>query len=572
MAENDKASMADGFQSLLGGMQAGLDPEVVGDDAYSLGVNVISRGGLARTRPGFVKGPTLPSGIFQGMSTWVLHGARRLVIVLSGRVVLVDADTDAITDLGVLLDVSALCNFIQADRYLIVLNGVDRPLILQETAGVPEIVAAPASFPTSPIGAYVFGRIHLSPNEVPGTDPVENGRPYVVSGDIMQPDNPASCLEFTETDYWGEGGAHGLPLEMGYITAFSSLRNVSTGTGYGPLLVFAESGVSAFDVSVPRDEWKDTGLAQVLFFGPGAVSPWATLQVNGTVLYRAADGLRLLSYAASAAQGKGGSESLGNIPQSKEVEPYMTDSSAYFSRISAAAAGNRIFVTAGGEDGVWFKGMVVLDVARASSLESPVGATAYDGAWQIMGRRIGGIAATRRGFLDTLFAYCDDGALWRLDESATNDNGTEIQCRLITRALTQGSGYDRKRLVVADAWVRGLTKSGALTLRYRPTLFPYWASAGSQAYLIGAGSLAQKRHFTFSFPFSASAACDPGEHMFLSSGSSFQFALDWTGPAVIGLFRTTVKSDPEGPAAPCGDKNETTIAVPANAEVLGVWL
>ena len=566
----DSASMVDGFQSMIGGMHAGLDPEVVPEGSYSLGINVMSRGGLIRTRPGFTRGPSLPAGVFLGMGSWTLNGSSRIVLVLSGQIVVVDVNTDAVTPLGPALSASALCNFVQADRYLVIMNGVDRPVILEDLSGVPSVKATPASFPTGPLGSYVFGRIHMTPNYVPNTTPPENGRPYFVSGDVIEPLDPSTCLNFIETEYWSEGGAHGLPLEMGYISAFAPIRNASTGTGYGQLLVFAQRGVSAFDVSVARTEWKETGISQVLFFGPGAVSPWATIPVNSTVFYRAVDGLRIISYATSAAQSN---EILGNVPQSSEVGPYMDgEDHAYFPRISAATASNRVFITAGGVDDVWFKGLVVLDSARAYTRASPQAETAYDGVWQITDRKIGGVVVARRSLQDTLFAYCDDGYLWYFDESSTSDYGLPIQARLVTRALTISSGPDRKRLKLADVWLRGLTSSGSVTLRYRPTEFPYWALAGTQNILIGAGSLAQKRHLSWGFPASPSIPCDAGESSPLTLATSFQFAIDWTGPMVVPLMRIEVESKPEAPSAPCGDTVAKTVSVPTGAEELGVWL
>jgi hypothetical protein len=560
--------LVDGFQDILAGMQAGLDPEIVGENAYALGINVISRGGLAKTRPGFVRGPQLPAGVFLGMKAWALHNATRLVIVLSGRIVLVDSVTEVVTDLGELLSANATCCFVQADRYMVVMNGVDRPVILEDQSGIVVVRPTPATFPTGPLGEFVFGRVHLSPSTMPGT--TENGRPYFVSGDVSQPMDPSSCLDFTETEYWSEGGAHGLPLEMGYVTAFAPIRNASTGTGYGQLLVFAERGVCAFDVSTPRTEWTTAGISQVLFFGPGSVSPWATIPVNGTVIYRAADGLRLISYAAAAAQS---GDVLGNVPQSNEVKPYVdTEDAAYFPRISAAAVSNRVFVTAGGVSDVWFKGMIVLDAARAYSLASAAAETAYDGVWQITGRLIGGIAAARRGTSECLFVYCDDGYLWRLDETTTADNGLPIHARLVSRSLFTKSGPDRKRLRLMEAWVRDLTSSGSVVARYRPTGFPVWVSAGEQSYRIGVGSLPQKRHLTWTIPSSPSAPADLGEQAPLYLGSSFQCALDWEGPLTLSLYRCQAQSEQEGPSAPCGDTSDRVVTVPAGAEELGVWL
>lgn len=545
---------ADGFVSLLGGMHAGIDPEVLGETAYSRGINVMSRGGLVRTRPGFAPAIQLPAGTFQGMAVWALHGGHKIVSVIRGGVNVYDVETQTLqsfTRFQTLFDQSVPCYFCQAERYFVIQDGIHTPTVLEdvETDGVHSVVRRTThGVPIGTSMAFSHGRLHLTPVLVPGT--TENGRPYILSGDVFQADDPQACLYFMETEYLSEGGAHGLPMEMGYVQAFAPLKNASTGTGYGGTIVFAERGVSAFDFSVPRDEWKTTPLAQVLYFGPGTRSPWSVVPLNGTLLYRSLDGIRLLSYAVSAAQSTG--DTLSMVPQSAEVSPYMTrDDRAYLPYVSAAVSGNRAFMTVGGTDSRWFKALVVLDAARISQMASVAAETAYDGIWQIEGRTIGGVVACMRDSEDALYVFCDDNKLWRLDESLTTDNGAAIRSRVVTRVMMSGPEF--KRLDSAQIWLKELTADTTVSLYSRPAGYPLWAAMGSRTVKVGAGSLSQHRRSVSIGVNHDEAPHDPVSSESLFLGQGFQICIEISASSVIEMFRClgTQVHEPQGD--PCDE-------------------
>lgn len=578
MAESAQTPV-DGFVSLLGGMHAGIEPEVLGETAYSRGVNVTSRGGLLRTRPGFTPDVQLPSGVFQGMAPWALHSGHKLVVVVRGGVSVYDVDTGSLTTFTrfqTKLDQSARCYFCQAERFFIIQDGLNTPVVLEEverdvegvSVKVIERRTTPHTIPVGTVMTFVHGRLHITPTHIPGT--LENGRPYVLSGDVFQAQNPSACLEFTETEYLNGGGAHGLPMEMGYVQAFAPLKNASTGTGYGGTVVFAERGVSAFDFSVPRDEWNSTALAQVLYFGPGTKSPWSVVPINGTLLYRAQDGLRILSYAVSAAQSTG--DTLSMVPQSPEVSPFMTrDDREYLPYVSAAVSGNRAFVTVGGTNARWFKALVVLDAARISQMSSVASETAYDGIWQIEGRTIGGVAACTRDSEDAIYVFCDDNKLWRLDESATTDNGAAIRSRLVTRALLMSSP-DLKKLSSIQFWLKNLAADTTVTAYYRPIGYPLWGSFGSRTVRVGASSLAQHRRALTIGLDHASAPCDPAGNESIYLGQGFQFCLEFSASCVVEMFRCLGSFAHEPSGDPCDETTGVDVAAGEAGVEIGEYL
>lgn len=558
----------DGFVALLDGMQAGLDPEILKESAYSRGINVSCRGGLLRSRPGFVHDLELPAGAFQGMASWALHSGARLVLVIGGSVCVVRADDSSLQVFSGLLSATAQCYLCQAERFMVIQDGSSTPVVLQENGGVVEVRPQAHTIPVGTAMTFAHGRLHLTPKYVPGG--AENGQPYVVSGDIFNPQNPASCLEFTETDYLSEGGAHSLPMEMGYVRAFAPLRNAPTGTGYGGTVVFAERGVSAFDFSVPRDEWKSTALSQVLFFGPGTKSPWSVIPVNGTLLYRAVDGLRLLSYSVTSAQSTG--DILSMVPQSTEVSPYMTrDDRDYLPFVSAAVSDNRVFMTVGGVNERWFRGLLVYDTARVSSIAATQAEGAYDGLWQVEGVNIGGVASCVRNGEETLYFYGSDGWLWRLDPEAEDDNGTAVRCRLRTRALMHDTA-SLKRLKAASVWLRGLSRDASVSVYYRPTGYPLWAELGVRAVKVGTGSLQQRRrNLSFNLDI-GSAPSDPASGEALYLGQGFEFTLEFTGPLVVSMFRCEGILVAEPAGDPCSETTGAAVAAGTAGVEIGDFL
>lgn len=561
-----------GFISLLSGMHAGVAPEVLEETAYSRGINVSAREGLVKTRPGFVRETAeLPAGVYQGMAAWHLHSGARLVLGLGGQLAVFEVETGKLTTFRTGLSATSPFFFCQAERFFVVQDGIHPAVVLQEGAsGEVQVRPEAHQIPIGTAMAFAHGRLHLTPNEVGG----ENGRPYLQSGDVFKARLPADCLNFTETNYLNEGGAHGVPLESGYIYAFAPLRNASTGTGYGSLVVFSQRGVSAYDMSIPRDQWKAEALSQVLYFGPGTRSPWAVVPINGTLLFRGLDGLRLLSYSVSAAQDTGGS-TLAMVPQSTEVAPFMTRAdSAYLRRVSAAVADNRAFVTVGGSDGVWFKALVVADFARLSSMKSPQTEAAYDGIWQIEGRRFGGVCSAVRGDEEALYAYMDDGKIWRLDNEGTSDAGAPIRSRLVTRTLFLDS-MDYLRVSNIQLWLRGLTQDGSVTVYSRPMGYPLWDPRGTVTYRVAPGSLPQRRR-ALQIPVESipsSAAVDPQSREFLARGTGHQFALEWTGPAVVEVFRVSTEFVDDAALAPCNEAEESLILpIAASGVDLGEYL
>lgn len=539
-----------GFLSLLDGMHGGIAPSLISESSYARGVNVSSRGGMLHTRPGFVYRAKLSSGTYQGSGRWSLNSGDRLVTVVSGRVLVTRLNEMVTQDLGLLLSASAQCFFAQADRFLWIQDGVTSPVVLREKDdGSAEVVVH--SIPAGSIMQFVHGRMHLVPAVVPGT--TINGGPYFISSDIALPDEPENVLNFTETEYWNEGGAIGLPHELGFIRGMAAYRNAATGTGVGGLIVLAREGVAAFDMSVERTNWKNINLGQVLFFGAGTDSPWSVASLNNDVGYRSQDGLRFLRYTASMVAGTGGV--LSNTPQSNEVATFLDlDTSEDLPFVSSALADNRWLVTTAGNQDRSFRGLISLDFAQVHGFRG-ADTPSYDGIYvglkflQVISARV---ESTLRALV--LHQRGQDVVLSMLDPAAVSDDSgsgtTPIRSRVVTRVYDFG-GVDLKRLEYAELWASDVRVPTTVTIRWRPAGYPLWVTAGTRSLDVPSGSLPQvRRKVRIPFP-SGSSFCNPATGESLLVGQDLQFCIEFTGYLQIDKFLVAADVSTDTQPAPC---------------------
>ena len=571
----------DGFVSLLDGMHGGINPALLTETAYAKGINVSSRGGLIHTRPSFVReNIVLPAGVFQGAGVWSLESGDRLVAVISGRLVSILVDTLALVDHGVFFDAAAQCFFCQADRFLVIQDGVSTPQVLQDIGGVASVYAYPYDEaagqidPEAEVGSATYGVPLDKRIPVGNTMVFAHGRihlasgPYFTSGDVLQPDYPASCLVFTETQYFNEGGSHTLPMEMGGIHGMAVMRNAATGTGVGSVIVAGRRGISGFDLSNPRTQWGSINLAQVLFFDAGTLSPWSFLSVNDDLVYRSQDGLRFLRYTSTRVAG--GSGSLSNVPQSEEVAQFLALDAAggYLPYVSTAAFGNLVFATCSGTGGRFFRGLISLDTAQVAAMTGE-DAASYDGVWT--GLDFAQVLTACRDGQPNTFLFTKTPSLYRLDSDVTNDyNGTAfvpIQARLETRVFNFES-IDVKKLQFVELWLGDLVGNATLTVYYRPSGYPLWARAGQRVIQVASGSLPQTRR-RLRIPIDSGVTfCDPVTQERLSSATSFQFAIEWSGHLQIEAFRAVVQVVGEATPSVCDEDVQAVLAVSETAGVV----
>jgi hypothetical protein len=383
-------------------------------------------------------------------------------------------------------------------------------------------------------------------------------------------------LHWWEDHYVNGGGALGLPDEMGNIRGMAVMMNSGdTASGVGPLVVFAQDGVAAFSVNLPREGtfdlaisgtdvnlttstklltpgWKDRQIAQVLYYGSGTESPWSLCRVNGDLMYRAADGLR--SVRATAATSTGAV--VANPNMSAEVGPFVKFDSgaAELDRVSAASAGGRVLFTAS-RTGTGYRGIISLDLVvlslldRTVDIQSDTKYIAYDGLWT--GLTTGRVL--RSG--DEILIVATDGRIYSVaDDQWDMVDGVRrnIECQYITKSLDMKMPSVKKKLDYVDVWLRDMLGDVSLTVYFRPDNFPWWTRMGGTVDIECPADLPPQERRRLRFEPCHTDKCSyDGTN--LNEGESFQFLLIWTGQATVHRLTASALPLTESPPLSTGN-------------------
>lgn len=539
---------------------------------------------------------------FQGAGVWSLESGDRFVFVVAGHVYSLEIGTLVVTQItgtdpwtDPVFDTEAQCYLCQADRYMVVQDGTSDPVVVMDEDGTPRqflytedasygsedharyLSGSDADFvfgsnlagyegyppqgvPTGTVMAYVMGRLHVVPRYVPGG--TETGRPYFLSGDIVKPSDPEDCLRFKETQYLTGGGAHGMPVEMGFIHGMFMMRNSEAGTGVGDLYALGRNGLSAFAVSLSRDQWTDSNIAQGLFVGSGTKSPWSIVQANNEVLFRGTDGIRSISYTTSAQWRSG---SLLNLPLSTEVAEYMQDAD-YLPHVSASFFDNHYLISCAGVHDRYFQGLLHMDQATVVNLGSPASSPAYTGVWT--GDDFAQVLCARKDDVPRGFIFAAGPKLYLIDDAVDQDNAAvSIESRIETRAYNFQDPVARKVLQKVDLWVSDVTQDTTITVYVRPDGYPYWAPVSTKTILVGSGSASQiRRKLHFGLDSNADY-CDPVSCRPLHNASELQFAIAWTGHMQLDRAIFVADVIGEAPSDPCSETSAVVIEPSSTAGV-----
>lgn len=551
------ADLQDGFDLLIDGMNLGLEAEDLPASQFAKGINVVTRKGRVRTRFGFSRYilASGASGTFQGGFRYQLNGGEYFVWVMSGHVYMATLGTGAISDLttmwGVHLSVSRRCYFVKAEKFCIIQDGDTQAVIIDGTTSARHAVAVDDEVPVGTIMAYGHGRLFVVPKEMNG----EDGRRFIVAGDIYLPNDAESLLTFTEPDYLAGGGALSMPAEFGFIGGLGFMKNADTGNGYGPLMAFARRGVAAFAVNEPRETlvditgavyqrgWQEIDIRQILFSDVGSASPFALLPVNADLLFRGTkDGVRSLSVTYTEVN-----SNLRNVSMSGEMQDIFDEgNNALLGLVSSAFSDNRILFTAmPDEDDNSFKVITSLDMAPVNNVKNRL-PPSFDGVFT-GGRWTDCFTAEYNG-RDRLFVVCktDTGIeLVYEDETARNDpDDTLIECRVYTKKFNFASPIKRKHLNHVRLWMSGIQGNVSVSVYARADDFPYWVQLGAtatfQAPITGAAQ--QRRDVVFS---ANKRMSDPIEKEDGLVGYTIQLALVWSGKMTIRRATLLAEGKPE---------------------------
>jgi hypothetical protein len=310
----------------------------------------------------------------------------------------------------------------------------------------------------------------------------------------------SDLLRFTENTFLNEGGSFAPTGKVGRITGLVFLPVQDTSTGQGDLIAFCERGAVTFQVSAPRDQWKNLqGFQRVLFDNIGSTSD-SIIPVNGDLFFRSREGNGIRTYRNARAEADG----YGQTPVSAEIDPVLKqDTQWMLDRVSFANFDNRLLMTclpkqyprraATPESAAEFAeepvptlydGIAVLDFQSVSTGRGKAAAV-FDGVWT--GLRIYKLVQGTFDGEPRCFAVCQHedatgrrNEIWEVSRSDEYDTPVEgprlINAGIVTRSYDFRDTMSLKKLLRCDLWFDdiggGPDNLFTCSLAYRPDDYP----------------------------------------------------------------------------------------------------
>jgi hypothetical protein len=385
----------------------------------------------------------------------------------------------------------------------------------------------------------------------------------------------SDVLRFSETTFLNEGGNLAPSGKIGRITGLAFLPVQDTATGQGDLIAFCERGAVTFQVSAPRDQWKNTEAFQrILFDNIGATSE-SILSVNGDLFFRSREGNGIRTYRNARAE----AGNYGQTPISAEIDPVLRqDTQWMLDQVSLAYFDNRLLMTclpkqlprratdqtqadtfATQPIPTIYEGIAVLDF-NSSSVGRGKTAAVFDGVWT--GIRILKLVQGTFDGDPRCFAVCfhedDTGRrieLWEITKNDEYDTPVEgkrrITAGIVTKAFNFRDEMSLKKLIRCDLWFDDLGGGSdypfECELAYRPDDYPNfttwenferefetdfyipsYVTTPAEPFNIERGYAPQVRFPTP--PLTANIATNVPAYL----GHDFTLRINWTGRAHLG--------------------------------------
>lgn len=463
--------------------------------------------------------------------------------------------------------------FAQAFEWLIIQDGLSQPIIWDGTTARRSFVKPDGTSEEVPVGsvmAFIHGRLAVASAD---------GTNQIAVGDIVYGENATNTsdvIKFTETQYWAEGGAFGVPVYVGDITGMYAMPYLDTGTGQNELIVLGTQGGVSIDLSRPREQWLDSQLLRISLIGAGCVSTHSLAALNGDLFFRSSEGIRSYRNARSEFQ-----QTWRQTPISTDVRRWIsTDSPKLLEYNSQVAWRNLLLSTcspliarannplAGHHR--FHRGFVVLDAEpQSNTLRS--GAPVWHGMWTgirpvcfVEGR----IENRHRCFA---WSYDRDGRnrLYELSEDGFNDTFEGSPRKIFSFYDTSSLGviertttaFDQKLISSGEIEFSGLREQTNVEVSIRPDNSPCFVPVDELT--VGCECAQEEDCFTFTQPRSERAvisgieeACIPGTNKKVKNVRLWQARVAMTGYAKVeSLFfwfdRDTQERRKECEANPC---------------------
>jgi hypothetical protein len=265
--------------------------------------------------------------------------------------------------------------------------------------------------------------------------------------------------------------------------------------------------------------------------------------------------------------------SMHNLPVSNPVDIWLSDEPDESLRRVSTAFTRHWFLTSTGvtEDNLCFKGLVALDTETAYRLSGATQPT-FPGLWT--GFDFAQVLTAERESKKELLAFTRGPVLYRLSESATDDDGISIESQLITRSFdlapqrdsASAEVYFVKQLRHLDMWFSAVKKTSVVTAYFRPTGHPRWSQLGVPRTIetLPGGYEGYRRRVRFSLD-NVSDLVDSSNETLLAFGTEFQFAFVFSGNLTIE--RCSITADDMGEEPPDPEDVPLELAEPSGIEL-----
>lgn len=405
--------LEDGTTNFAGGQNAALDPDLIAENQYFIGVNVSAETGSIKPRWGYTHLDALDfseagsytrkslfkvtfeevfrDGRFQALIPYSIGPDYYMIYIVSGFIFLINLQNFIVKVLNPTDPVNVnerRINWSSAGPYLVIFDFPNVPFILD---GIMIRRSDPLKdeVPTSVLGTHNQNRLMIANAGITWTagDPAGN------------PLTPLAPITFTEVNLSSSpfvGDLYQIPTanqNNDNITAMGYLQVLDQSTQIGSLLVATQHSIYSYPTFLPRDVWQGNAQNPTNVFGSlllsvGIAGQRSQVNVNSDFIFLSPEGK---IYAVTMARDD--QYRWSNAPISREVQNFLIYPDPKLVTVSVAAKfKNKIFVScypyrvscssAEGnlEYDVVNAGMVVIETDNMASLGNKT-PPAWAGAW-----------------------------------------------------------------------------------------------------------------------------------------------------------------------------------------------
>lgn len=471
MVADPRTWIPEGESIFQGGVNSGMEPDILQEGQLAWSKNMTTRGGKLRTRGAFVERAQLPSGRVQGIN-YFSKNTGQLITQIGGYVYQVDIAGDTFTPS--LLNIPAPRDptikevfMVETSGYFVINDGQGLPLIFDSSTFRN---ATSSEVPTGFQMSFGNGRLWVA---------LSGGR--LVAGDIVGTSD-GSELKFTEGIYLLGGGSFVMPSK---ITGMAFVPAIDRASGFGVLLVYGKQYTVAMRADIAdRSLWSEVnGFQATLFPEIGCTGNTTITSVNQDLYWRDGEaGLRSFKHAISDYGTPGSaplSREISRLTDHESADLLETSPNIYFDNRLIAGA-SPFFVHSGITA---FKDLAVMDFAQLASLRGK-SAPVWDGEWEGLnmthslrfihaGRERSVFISTDKEGVNRLWEYVPR----KRDDESFDLSGetvkTEIEQEAEFKKINFGNVTIKKRITRFDIWASDIERAD-ITLYYRKDNDQQW--------------------------------------------------------------------------------------------------